>query len=115
MAGIPASLLRDLGQDVTVEAYAGVGVDGAESYGTATTVRAIVEETDQTQRTEVPTGDQAVMAVLRCPLDTDCPAGSRVTLASGRTGTATRVKRWDAGRTPAPSHLEVVIEGTVTA
>lgn len=114
MAGIPASLLRDLGQDVSIEPYRGV-LAGAEDYDTAVTVRAIVEESDDVSRETAPTGDQAVLAVLRCALDTDCPSGSRVTLASGRIGTATKVKRWDGGRTAAPSHLEIVMSGTTTA
>ena len=115
MAGIPASLLRDLGQDVTIEPYRGVAAGGAEDYDTAVTVRAIVEESDDVSRETAPTGDQAVLAVLRCPLDTDCPSGSRITLASGRIGWANKVKRWDGGRTAAPSHLEIAMSGTTSA
>lgn len=113
MAGIPASVLRDLGQDVTIEPYGGVAVSGADDFGAAVTVRAIVEESDGTDRTQTPTDDVKVMAVLRCALDTDCPAGSRVTLTSGKAGIATNVKRWDGGRSPAPSHLEIAISANV--
>lgn len=104
-----------LGQDVTIEPYRGVAAGGAEDYDTAVSVQAIVEETDHVSRETTPTGDQAVMAVLRCALDTDCPSGSRVTLASGRIGTATKVQRWDGGTSPAPSHLQITVEGTTTA
>lgn len=111
MTGIPAGVMRMLGQDVSIEAYQGV-VAGVETYAAAVTVRAIVDgETDQTDRTAAPTDDAVTMAVLRCALDTDCPAGSRITLASGAVGTATVSKRWDGGRSPAPSHLEIAISG----
>lgn len=115
MAGIPAGLLRSLGQDVSIRAYRGVAAGGAETFATAVTVRGIVEETGLTLREPEPSGDQGIIAVIRCALDTDCPAGSRITLASGATGTAATVKRWDAGTTPAPSHLEITVSGTVTA
>lgn len=111
MAGIPTSILRMLGQMVSIEPYAGV-VAGEESFGAATTVRAIVEESSGTDRTQTPTGDVKTMATLRMPLASDCPAGSRVTLASGAVGIVTSVKRWDGGRSPAPSHLEVQISAT---
>lgn len=115
MAGIPASVLASLGQNVIIEPYDGVAAGGAEDYGTAVTVRAIVEESDDVSREAAPTGDQMVVAVLRCALATDCPSGSRVTLASGRIGIATRVKRWDGGTSPAPSHLEITVSGTTSA
>lgn len=112
MAGIPAWVYAQLGQNVTVEPYADVTA-GLEVFGTATTVRAVVEESDALARTAEPASDQRTMAVLRCPLATDCPSGSRVTLASGRVGIVTEVKRWDGGTSEAPSHLEVTLSGAV--
>jgi len=111
MAGIPAWVYAKLGQDVAIEPYTGVAGDGTEQFGAAVTVRAVVEETDATDRAQTPTDDAKTMAVLRCALATVCPAGSRVTLTSGRVGIVTQVKRWDGGTTPAPSHLEVTISG----
>lgn len=113
MAGIPAGLYRMLGQDVTIEAYGGVAADGTETFATGASVRAIVEESGDVSRETLPTGDVKVMAVLRCALDIDCPAGSRVTLESGKAGIVTGVKRWDGRRSPAPSHLEIVISANV--
>lgn len=111
MAGIPRWLYAQLGQAVSIEPYGGVNGSGVETYGTAVSVTAIVEESDSTSRTTAPTGDHEVLATIRCPLATDCPPGSRITLASGLRGTATTVKRWDGGLSPAPSHLEIAISG----
>lgn len=111
MAGIPAWCYAKLGQNVTIEAYHGV-VLNVELFGTATTVRAIVEESTRTDRAATPADDLQAMATFRCPLATTCPAGSRVTLASGRQGIVTDVKRWDGGTSAAPSHLEVTISGS---
>jgi len=111
MAGIPAWVYAKLGQYVSIEPYSGVAGDGTERFGTAVTVRAVVEETDATDRAQTPTDDAKTMAVFRCALATDCPAGSRVTLASNRVGIVTQVKRWDGRATSAPSHLEVTISG----
>lgn len=111
MAGIPQWVYRKLGQAVTIEPYGGV-VDGAEVFGAAVAVTAVVEETDATARVVAPEGDQQTTAVLRCPLLTNCPSGSRITLASGRSGIATSVKRWDGGTSAAPSHLEIAISAS---
>jgi hypothetical protein len=108
---IPAGLYRLLGQNVSIEAYGGV-VAGIETYATAATVRAIVEaETDQIDRSATPGDEGTTLATLRMPLDTDCPSGSRVTLASGAVGVATLSRRWDGGAANVPSHLEVQISG----
>lgn len=108
---IPAGLYRLLGQDVTVEEYRGV-VAGVETYATGVAVRAIVDgETDQLDRQATPTDDGLTIATLRMPLNTACPSGSRITLASGTVGTVTVSKRWDGGAANVPSHLEVQISG----
>jgi len=111
MAGIPASVLAQLGQSVSIAPYAGVSSSGVEIYGAAVTVTGIVEESDNTSRSVAPTDDAEAIATIRCPLATNCPPGSRITLASGLTGVATSVKRWDGGDSPAPSHLEIAMSG----
>lgn len=112
MVGIPSWVYAKLGQDVSIEAYSGVASNGTETFATAVTVRAVVEESQSTARTQTPMDDLKAVAVFRCPLETTCPAGSRVTLASGQVGIVTEVKRWDGGLTVAPSHLEITMSGT---
>jgi hypothetical protein len=114
MAGIPSWVYARLGQTITVESYLGV-VGGDDAFGAVVNVRAVVEETTATDRAQTPTDDTQVMATARMALATDCPAGSRITLASGLRGVATKVVRWDGRSTAAPSHLEVQMSATADA
>lgn len=107
MAGIPGWLLAQAGQDVQIEPWQGQGAYG-DTWGAPVTVRAIVEATDRLVRDS--SGQQASSdTALYCPLGTVAPAGSRVTLASGRVTTVIAAIRNDGGALPVPSHLELAV------
>lgn len=107
MGGIPAWLLRAMGQDVTVEPFEGDGSFGP-AYGPVVTVRALVEHGRRLVRDQ--TGTEVVSeTTLRVPLGTVCPAGSRVTLPDGTRSTVITARRYDGGMLPVPSHLEAAV------
>ncbi|MGW1679390.1 hypothetical protein [Saccharopolyspora sp. NPDC002376] len=106
MAGIPAWLLMQAGQTVTIEPYEGTGAYGPV-YGPAVQVRAVVDAARRLVRNAE--GAEVVSeTTLYVPLSTVAPAGSRVTLANGTRSTVIDAKTRDGGRLPVPSHLEVV-------
>lgn len=111
------ALLRLFGQPVTIEAYTGTNSAAVQQFAAPVSVRAVVEETDQLDRTAAPTDDALTLATLRMLLTATCPHGSRVTLASGRRGYVTSAQRWDGRTSPARlvNHLEVRISGSFTA
>lgn len=107
MSGIPQWAYGLAGEDVIVEPFTGGGVYG-DSYGPPVTVRAIVDEQRKLVRSA--SGDQVVSSTqVYCPLETDCPTDSRVTVR-GVTSTAITANRRDGRRLPVPSHLEVMLE-----
>lgn len=105
VAGIPAWLMRRLGQDVVVEPYLGAGPYG-DRYGPPVTVRALVD--NRRRRVLSPQGTETTAeATLRMPLPVVCPVGSRITLPDGRIAYAITSARHDGRHLPVPSHLEV--------
>jgi hypothetical protein len=107
VAGIPGWLLAQAGQDVTVEPWQGQGAYG-DTWGAPVTVRAVVEATVRLVRDR--DGQQVASdTALYLPLDTVAPAGSRITLASGRVTTVVAAMRNDGGALPVPSHLELAV------
>lgn len=107
MAEIPAFLYALAGEDITVEPFTGGGAYG-DSYGPPVTVRGIVDEQRKLVRST--TGDQVVSSTqVYCPLATEIPTDSRVTVR-GTTTTVITANRRDGRGLPVPSHLEVVLE-----
>ncbi|MEU9606154.1 hypothetical protein [Streptomyces sp. NPDC048057] len=75
-------------------------------YGPATTVRCFLD--DQTRTVRAADGQEVVSSsTVYAPLETVCPAESRVILPSGRETTVIAALRRDGGRLPVPSHLEI--------
>lgn len=107
MAGIPAFLYAQTGQDVQVEPYQGSGAYG-DVFGLPVTVRAIVEASRRLVRDR--DGQQVTSnTTLYCDLATAAPAGSRITLADGRVSTVIQATPNDGGSLPVPSHLELAV------
>ena len=108
MATIPGWLLRQAGQDVQVEAYAGAGAHG-RTYAARVTVRALVEAKRRLVRNAE--GVEVVSeTTLRMRLTETCPPESRVTLPDGRTTVVIMSAPIDGGSLPVPSHLEVALQ-----
>lgn len=106
MAGIPEGLYQLAGEDIEIEPYLGSGSFG-DTHGPPVTVRAIVDEKRRMVRG--PNGDQVVSeTTVYCPLDTNAPTDSRVTVRGTQT-TVISANRHDGGRLPVPSHMEVVL------
>lgn len=102
---IPEFLLQ---HEVTVEAADGGGPYGPK-YAAPAVVRCFLEE--QTHKVRDPGGEEVTSSSTFYALpDEVCPAGSRVTLPSGRVTTAIVSYRHDAGTLPAPAHLEVHLQ-----
>lgn len=102
MGGLPGAAFQ---HEVTVEPFLGTSAYGPR-YGDAVAVAGfldartrMVRATDNTQVTSSST--------VLCPLDTDAPAQSRVTLPDGRVTTVIAALRRDGGALPVPSHLEL--------
>jgi hypothetical protein len=107
MAGIPPWLLNRMGQDVSVEPYAGAGAYGP-TYDPPATVRALVEHKRKLVRGK--DGQEVVSeTTIRMQLDVACPVDSRVTLSDGTKSTVLTAKPIDGGTLPVPSHLEVTL------
>lgn len=105
MSGIPGWLLRHV---ITVEQYEGDGAYGPV-YGPAVTVRAFVDELTRMVRS--PAGADVVSSTTAyCHLDTVAPAGSRVTLPTGRATVAINALRRDGSGLATPDHLELQLE-----
>lgn len=104
MGAIPPFLLR---HTVTIEPFLGAGGAGPR-YGTGVAVRCFVD--DKRRRVRNQLGKEVVAeATVYCPLATDAPVESRVTLPSGRTGYVITASRRDGGGLPTPDHLELAL------
>lgn len=104
MGALPS---RYLVHQVLVEPHEGEGPFGPE-YGEQTSVRCVIDEKRRLVRDAE--GSEVVSeTTLYMPLDTVCPAGSRV-IASGRQTTVITASRRDGGGLPTPDHLEVVLQ-----
>lgn len=104
---IPASLLRRMGWDITVEPFAGSGAHGP-TFGAPVAVRCLMDA--KRRRVRDTEGDEVVSeTTVRVRLDhvDHFPTGSRVTLPDGTTPTVITTARHDGRRMPVPSHLEV--------
>lgn len=102
MGSIPGFLLRHI---ALVEPYLGAGPFG-DTYGPPVEVRCFAE--DKRRRVLSTTGTQVVSnTTVICPLDTEIPPGSRVTV-NGRTAAVINTMRRDGGGLPTPDHLEVM-------
>lgn len=102
MGGLPAAAFQ---HDVTIEPYLGPSAYGPR-YGGAAVVRGFVEQ--QTRMVRATDGTQvSSTSTVLCPLDTDAPAQSRVTLPGGRVTSVIAALRRDGGKLPVPSHLEL--------
>ncbi|HVK25059.1 MAG TPA: hypothetical protein VM677_27175 [Actinokineospora sp.] len=104
---IPAWAYAQGGEDIVIEPYLGAGPFG-DTYGPAVTVRAIVD--DKRRLVRGSGGDQVVASTtLFCPLTTDAPADSRVTVR-GRQTIVIASRKLDGHALPVPSHVEVSCE-----
>lgn len=98
---------------IAVEPYLGQTGAGAELFGPAVTVPCFVDE--KVRRVRTPSADTSVgdevlsEATAYAALATVAPAGSRVTLPTGRRAFVLQALRRDGGSLPVPSHLEIVI------
>ncbi|MFF4989630.1 hypothetical protein ACFY19_20725 [Streptosporangium saharense] len=105
--GIPRWLMERLGQDVTVEPYAGAGPFG-KTYGPPIVVRALVD--NRRRRVRSASGDEVVSeTTLRMQLGEECPVESRVTLPDGRQAEVITSAEIDGRSLPVPSHREVAL------
>lgn len=98
---------------ITVEAYRGSGGYG-DVYDTASQVTScVVEDTNRT--VTVQTGDaegqeRVSSTTVYAPPGSDIPAGSRVTLPTGRVATVLATSYLDAHGHPLPEHWELSLE-----
>lgn len=105
---LPGWLLRQAGQDITVEAYAGAGPHGP-TYAAAQTVRAIVERKRRLVRNSE--GAEVISeTTVRMQLGTTCPPESRVTLADGTQSFVVTSGTHDGRALPVPSHMELALQ-----
>jgi hypothetical protein len=99
--GVPAVLLTDT---VTVEPYRQV-----DTWGAGFTLRCLVDETPSSVLTGTGTISDVTVRLF-CPLGTDIPKGSKVTLADGRLGSVQAVAdRAPTTPLPVPRHIEAHI------
>ncbi|GHH67616.1 hypothetical protein GCM10017673_14910 [Streptosporangium violaceochromogenes] len=104
MGGLPPWLLV---HTVLVEPFEGEGPFGPE-YGEQTSVRCMVDEKRRLVRSAE--GAEVISeTTVYAPLDTVCPAGSRVTV-NGRVSTVLTSSRRDGGGLPTPDHLEITLQ-----
>jgi len=82
---------------------------GWNQWGPYVEVRGLLDEQVSQRFTQA--GVQVIKTVrFFAPLETVCPAGSKLILPSGEAGYCTAAARKDGGRLPVPSHLEVWID-----
>ncbi|MFD4659339.1 hypothetical protein ACFWP2_27340 [Kitasatospora sp. NPDC058444] len=102
---VPRWLLR---HRIVIEPYVGESAYGPV-YGPPHDVPALVSEAARLVR--APDGRQVVSsAQVVLDLDTDVPAGSRITLPTGRATVPITVSTVDAPGLPVPAHKEVTCE-----
>lgn len=99
---------------ITLEPALGQSGRGEDLFGPAVAVPCFVEERVRRVRTKTSDssqGDEILSeATAYAALGTDAPAGSRVTLPSGRTTYVLQALRRDGGTfVPDVSHLEIVL------
>ncbi|RZU21737.1 hypothetical protein [Streptomyces sp. BK239] len=106
MVSLPAFLLR---HRITIEPYLGDSAYGPQ-YGPAVAdVPVLVAESVRQVRAADGREVTSTAQVIAAP-DLDCPAGSRLTLPTGRTTTALSVARHTAPGLPVPACCEVMCE-----
>lgn len=101
MVRLPRALLP---HTITVEPYQ--GPTPWTSYGTAETVRCLVDEKITTRLTDAGR-EVTAECTIYAPVDTVCPTGSRIVLHDGRIGYAAAVAKHDGGALAVPDHLEI--------
>ncbi|WP_371517991.1 hypothetical protein [Kitasatospora sp. NBC_01300] len=103
---VPEWLLR---HRITIEPYLGESAYGPAFGPPVVDVPALVSESVRLVR--APDGRQVVSpAQVLLDLDTTVPAGSRITLPTGRTTVPITVSTIDAPGLPVPAHQEVMCE-----
>ncbi|MER6360096.1 hypothetical protein [Kitasatospora sp. NPDC001527] len=103
---VPRWLLR---HRIVIEPYVGESAYGPIYGPPLDDVPALVSESARLVR--APDGRQVVSsAQVVLDLDTDVPAGSRITLPTGRTTVPITVSTIDAPGLPVPAHKEVTCE-----
>lgn len=103
MAAVPAFLLV---HTMVVEPY--LGQAGAKpTYGAGVTVACFAADKRRKVRNEL--GEQIISeTTVVCPLSTNVPPKSRVTI-NGRTAYVITTSRGDGGGLPTPDHQEVLL------
>ncbi|MFF4412118.1 hypothetical protein ACFYY8_06265 [Streptosporangium sp. NPDC001559] len=104
MGAIPDWLLR---HQVLIEPLTGEGPFGPE-YGEQVAVRCFVDAKRRLVR-DAEGAEVISETTIFMPLDTTCPAGSRVVIGD-RASTVITAARRDGGGLPVPDHLEVVLQ-----
>lgn len=98
---------------ILIEAYEGSGAYGAIYADPAPADPCVVEDTRRLVRVQTQDAagaEQVSSTTVYAPLATVAPAGSRVTLPSGRVARVLAVSRQDAQGLPLPEHLELSLE-----
>lgn len=98
---------------ITVEAYQGAGGYGDVYAAAAAVTPCVVEDTRRLVRVQTQDTDgreQVSSTTVYAPLDATIPAGSMVTVPSGRRARALAVSRVEAKGLPLPEHLEINLE-----
>lgn len=94
---------------VTVEPWVGESGYGTPIYGLPVTVGCWVDET--TRMVRATDGQEVVSsATITAPPATLAPAGTRITLPSGRATTVITIAHADSGPLDLPNHTEIVCE-----
>ena len=102
MTGLPPWLLR---HQVTIEPYLGHSANGPR-YSIPVRVPCFLDQ--QTRMVRSKTGTEVTSTgTAYCPLATEAPPDSRVTLPDGRQATVIAALRRDGGGLATPDHLEV--------
>lgn len=111
MGRLPLSLLRRIGQQITIEAYEGVTASGVEQYATAVTVWAFVTRAARLDRgnLDLATAEGRDVSTAILPWGTVAPRGSRVTVGGVALLVVESIAH-DGGRSPAPSHVELRLQ-----
>ncbi|ROO51075.1 hypothetical protein EDC02_5939 [Micromonospora sp. Llam0] len=98
---------------ITVEAFAGAGAHGPVYSAAVQVTDCVVDDTSRLVRvqTQDAAGSEKVSkTTVLCPPGTSAPAGSRVTLPSGRVTRVLVVAELDDHGLDLPSHVELSLE-----